>query len=88
MSANTGFMKLKEAGLEAGFSEKFDGGVEAIISSAQSLSSALQSQIEECRVADLETEKVFLILHHIKEIVQDIVAVLAVIQVKMITILQ
>ena len=57
VSANTGFMKLKEAGLEAGFSEKFDGGVEAIISSAQSLSSALQSQIEECRVADLETEK-------------------------------
>lgn len=57
VSANPGFMKLKEAGLEAGFSEKFDGGVEAIISSAQSLSSALQAQIEQCRVADLETEK-------------------------------
>lgn len=57
VSANPGFMKLKEAGLEAGFSEKFDGGVEAIISSAQSLSSALQVQIEQCRVADLETEK-------------------------------
>ena len=57
VSANTGFMKLKEAGLEAGFSEKFDGDVEDIISSAQSLSSALRAQIEECKVADLETEK-------------------------------
>ena len=57
VSTNPGFMKLKEAGLEAGFSEKFDGDVEAIKSSAQSLSSALRAQIEECRVADLETEK-------------------------------
>ena len=57
MSTNPGFMKLKEAGLEAGFSEKFDGDVEDIISSAQSLSSALRAQIEECKVADLETEK-------------------------------
>ena len=57
VSTNPGFMKLKEAGLEAGFSEKFDGDVEDIISSAQSLSSALRAQIEECKVADLETEK-------------------------------
>ena len=57
LSTNPEFMKLKEAGLEAGYSEKFDGDVEDIISSAQSLSSALQAQIEECRVADLETEK-------------------------------
>lgn len=57
VSTNPGFMKLKEAGLEAGFSEKFDGDVEAIKASAQSLSSALRAQIEECRVADLETEK-------------------------------
>lgn len=57
VSTNPGFMKLKEAVLEAGFSEKFDGDVEDIISSAQSLSSALRAQIEECKVADLETEK-------------------------------